>query len=117
MKHKNKDDQIEKILEENRRLKTQLNNCKKEIKKLKSELRTSDKAWNQTEGFLKNVTEGRSLKEVIRDVNLGEGLSTLNNYCNKCGSITTTVKFSSFRVLICPSCKSRQKIEEKYSDD
>lgn len=118
MKKRNSENSMERLAEENKKLRAQVNSYKKEIKKLRSELKTSAKAWDETEDFLKNVTEGRSLKEVIKDVNLGKGLRKLDNSCVKCKSSNiSTMKYPSFRILVCADCEHKQKIEERYTDE
>lgn len=117
MKYKNKESELSKLEAENKRLRTQLNSYKKEVKKLRSELRTSEKAWGETEDFLKNVTEGRSLKEVILDASSGK-LKKLENGCQKCKSGDIKIlKYDSFRIIVCNSCGYKNKIEEKYSNE
>jgi predicted RNase H-like nuclease (RuvC/YqgF family) len=110
--------ELDKLESENRKLRTQLNNSKKEIKRLKSELKSYDAAWKETDVFLKNVMDGRPLKEVIRDVNDGKGLKKLETECNRCKSPNLNIlKYSNFRIAVCLECKHKEKIDEKYDSE
>jgi archaellum component FlaC len=115
---KKKDSDVERLEAENKRLRTQVNSYKKEVKKLRSEIKTTEKAWGETEDFLKNITAGRSLKEVIKDAASGNGLKKLENVCRNCQSPDVAIlKYPSFRILVCAKCGLKLKIEEVYSDE
>lgn len=107
-----------KLQEENRKLKEQLNHAKNENHKLKTENKTIHAAWRKTEEFLKNVTDGRSVEEIIKDVNGGKGLRKLETACSSCKSTNISIsKFSNFRIIVCADCAHKEKVDESKEQE
>lgn len=110
-------EKVERLHELIRKYKTQVDNLKRENKKLKSNLKTANMAWNQTEKFLENVSEGRSLEEMIRDANSESGFTKIEDSCKKCKKNNVSLlKYANFRIVICYDCQFKEKINEPKSN-
>ena len=113
MKEDELPEKVERLHELIRKYKTQVDTLKRENKKLKSQIKTLDSAWTKTEKFLENVSEGRSLEEMIKDADSQSGLSKLEDSCRKCKKNNVGVlKYSNFRVVVCYECTFKEKINE-----
>lgn len=112
MTKKNKD--TVEILEETvKQLKKVIRDRDKTIKQLKSEVKTVQGAWKTTEIFLKEVTDGKPLSEIIKTVATGKPLSKSNGSCPKCGSkAMKKIIFIGFHIISC-DCGYRTKIDEE----
>lgn len=100
-----------KLNEEIRKLKHQNENLRKENRKLKSENKTLEAAWRKSEEFVRDVTVGRSVLEIIKDVNNGK-LRKLENKCGKCKSNNISIlRYANFRIIVCQDCKFKEKID------
>lgn len=96
------------------KLKAQLETAQTENKKLKHENKTMRMAWRKSEHFLKDVTDGRSVEEMIHAADIGR-LPKLESSCSKCQSPDISViKFGNFRIVKCSAlaCGHKEKINE-----
>lgn len=106
-------DTIEEAMDKNTKLMRMIKNLEKDNKQLRSKNHTLNSAWNQTECFLEDITEGRSLKEVINAANEGK-LKKVRRECPRClGKKLKKIQFNTFHVLVCEDCKYREKVDEK----
>ena len=106
-------DTIEEAMDKNNKLIRKVKSLEKENKKLRTKNHTLNRAWDETESFLEDVTEGKSLKEIIENVNEGK-LKRVRKECPKCGGRKVKkIQFSGFHVVVCEDCKYREKVNEK----
>lgn len=113
MSHDELPEKVERLHEMIRKYKTQVDNLKNQNRKLKSQLKTSEAAWTKTEKFLENVSEGRSLEEMIRDANSEAGFSKQEESCRKCKKNHIGIlKYTNFRIIVCHDCGFKEKINE-----
>lgn len=106
-------EKVERLHEIIRKYKVQVENLKTQNRKLKSQLKTAETAWTRTEKFLENVSEGRSLEEMIKDANSVNGFSKESDSCRKCKkSDICILKYQNFRVIVCAGCGFKEKINE-----
>ena len=114
MAKRNAPEKIERVHEENRKLKTQIESLKEQVRKLKSQKKTLDAAWRKTENYLSEVTDGRSVEEIVKNVAKGKKLPKLESSCSKCKSNKISIlPFKNFRVVVCEerNCKYKEKID------
>lgn len=114
MAKKSPAEKVERVYEENRKLKAQVKNLQDENRKLKSKNRTLDRAWKKTESYLEVVTEGRSVLEIVKDVAAGKKLGKLESSCSKCKSTKVSIlPYKNFRLVVCSerNCKFKEKID------
>lgn len=95
-------------------LRQKLKKANAEIRRLKSQLRTYDKAFEKTKEYLKDHTSDISVEELIEAAKQDKTLGTLKKElytCEVCGSKdVTTIPGNGFRVMLCQNCKHRKKI-------
>lgn len=117
MSKKNDNGRVEKLADENRKLKSQLENLRKENRKLKSDNRTLNTAWRKSEEFVRDVTEGRSVLEIIKDAANGGRLKKFESKCSKCKSNNIGIlKYSNFRIVVCHDCDFKERIDGSEDD-
>lgn len=102
------------ILEEEiRKLKQTIRDRDKTIRQLKSQFKTVESAWDSTEIYLKEVTNGKPLSEVIKTIKRGKPLNKDNEPCPKCSSKDLQkILYTGFHIVIC-SCGYRKRIDEE----
>lgn len=106
-KEDDKSDVIKKLRGANRHL-------QKENRRLKSELRTLEAAFVETQGFLKKQEWDFSIEEVIRAVKHNRRLQVAKNVeieCNRCGADMEQIAVPNMgTVCICTNCTHRYTI-------
>ena len=116
-----KEKNVESALEmENERLKKTIRDKDKVIKQkdrtirqLKSEAKTAMDGFSGTESFLREVTNGKPLSEVIKTVKRGDPLSDEIEPCPKCGSREiVTLIYTGFFIKTC-LCGYRKRFNEE----
>jgi alanyl-tRNA synthetase len=111
-----KTDSPEEAKDKNTKLLRKIKSLERENKQLKSKNHTLNKAWDETETYLEDITEGRPLKEIVKDVSEGK-LRKLRKECPSCsGKRVKKIQFSGFHVIVCEDCKYRKKIDEKIPE-
>ena len=104
---------IEALEEVVRKLKNTIKRRDKTIRQLRSEIKTIEQAWRTTEVYLKEITNGKPLSEVLETVEAGKPLSKLNDSCPKCNSNEMKkIIFTGFYIVSC-SCGYRNKVDEE----
>lgn len=106
-------DRVEALEEEIQSLKKIIRNRDKTIRQLKSEIDTTHSAWSKTEFFLKEVTSGKPLSEVLENVESGRPLSLEQDSCPKCNlKFLKKMLYTGFHIVAC-SCGYRAKVNEE----
>ncbi len=106
-------DRIEVLEEQVQNLKKIIRNKDKTIKQLKSEINTAQSAWNKTEIYLKDVTNGKPLSEVLKNVESGKPLSLKEQPCPKCNyGDLKRILYTGFYIVTC-SCGYRARVNEE----
>lgn len=83
------------------------------IKQLKSEAKQAMDNFVGTEHYLREVTDGKPLSEVINTVKNGKPLSKEGEPCPKCGSKDVTILiYIGFHIKSC-TCGYRKRINEE----
>ena len=109
-KREEKDGQITK-------LKNRIRNLEKENNKLKSDLKSYDKAFIKTTKFLKDNTKDISLEQLIKGANEDKTLKEVQkeNCCEKCMGVDLYItKIPNGTFTLCRTC-SQTKLE--YNKD
>lgn len=110
---KREKDRVEVLEEQVRKLKQTIRNRDKTIRQLKSQVKSVESAWHTTEIYLKEITNGKPLSEVIKTVEAGRPLSKLNELCPKCNSRDLVkILFNKFHIITC-DCGYRKKVDEE----
>lgn len=110
---KKEKDRVEVLEEQVRKLKQTVRNRDKTIRQLKSQVKSVETAWHTTEIYLKEVTNGKPLSEVLKTVDAGRPLSKLNEPCPKCASRDLKkIIFSKFHIIVC-DCGYRKQVDEE----
>jgi DNA-directed RNA polymerase subunit RPC12/RpoP len=107
-------DTIEDATDKNDKLINMVKKLQKQVSELKTQNTTLQKVFNKTEIFLKEVTEGISLNEILQHVKDGSPLRKVSDLCPHCNSKTLKkMVFQGFHVILCNQCGYREKINEK----
>lgn len=112
-----KDAELNKLKKHNKRLLSENN-------RLKSELRAYESAFKKTTKFLKDHTDDISLEKLIKAAKDDKSLKKIeeenvNNLCPKCsGDLKQLQKSSVGTIIVCAKCnyRSLRKNEDKRSD-
>lgn len=103
-------EKTERLQEIVRKQKTQIENLKNENRKLKSQIKTLNSAWSKTEVFLENISDGRSLENMLKDAEAGM-LSKHEASCRQCkGKDVGMLDYANFRIVVCNKCGFKAKI-------
>lgn len=83
------------------------------IKNLKGQVCTAETAFKRTEIYLQEVTNGKPLSEVLKNVEAGRFTSSIGDACPKCGlHDMKKILFTGFHIITC-ECGYRNKIDEE----
>jgi recombination DNA repair RAD52 pathway protein len=111
MGHNELPEKTERLQEIIRKQKTQIENLKNENRKLKSQIKTLNGAWDKTEKFLENISEGKSLEQMIADADSSDGFKKKESNCRQCKSKDVgTLDYANFRIIVCNKCGHKAKI-------
>jgi len=106
-------DRVEQLEEHIRKLKAAVRKKDKTIKQLKGQVASAQTAFKTTEVYLKEITNGKPLSEVIRTVESGKPLSKVDDECPQCHSHDMKkILFTGFYIISC-TCGYRNKIDDK----
>jgi hypothetical protein len=112
-KHSPPKDRADTLEDQVKKLKATLRKRDKTIVQLKSEVKTVDRAWRKTETYLKEITNGKSLSEIIKTVEDGRPLSKTNIMCPECKILKVNkIIFTGFHIVNC-KCGYRKRIDEE----
>jgi len=110
------EDSSEKTIEKNEKLIQMIRNRDKKIRILQSENKTLKSAWEKTEFFLSEVTDGVSLEEIISNVISGKPLKKTKGRCPVCDvKNMKKLDFGTYYIIICDSCLYRNRVDERTS--
>lgn len=100
------------------KLRSQVENLTLENKKLKSENKTYKKAWRSTECFLQDISDGRSVEEMISAATKGKMFKESLG-CSKCSASTTTLKLGHVTILNCSNknCNHKECVNESSQEN
>lgn len=108
-----KKDSIEEAIEKNEKLINRVRNLEKENRRLKSENKTLQKAWYDTEVKLNKEVKDVSLEDVFESIENGIPLKKLRRACKECGcKKVRKLDYTDFEIVICGSCGYRAKIDK-----
>jgi hypothetical protein len=111
MSKKNRVDEDSK--EQIRKLKDTVKRRDKTIRQLKSQIKTLEQSWRTTEVYLKEVTDGKPLSEVIKDIESNKPLGKCELECPSCASKNMKkILFTGFYIISC-QCGYRKKIDDE----
>jgi len=106
-------DRVEILEDSIKKLQTIIRNKDKTIRQLKGAVSTAESAFRKTEIYLKEVTDGKPLSEVLRTVEAGKPLSKIGDACPDCGEHEMNkILFTGFHIVTC-ECGYRNKIDEE----
>jgi molecular chaperone GrpE (heat shock protein) len=103
------------------KLKTQIRNLQKEVKRLKSELKAYDQAFKKTKDFLHENTKEISLDDLIigakEDKSLKKIKDDYSTNCTKCANGIVTKKILPFgEMYLCNVCGDRRVVKTQIED-
>lgn len=106
-------DRTDILEDENSKLKKTIRRRDKTIRQLRSDAKTAEEAFRRTETYLKEVTDGKPLSEILRTVESNKPLSPIKKSCPKCNSRDMKkIIFTGFYVISC-KCGYRNRVDEK----
>lgn len=108
----------EKHNDKERALRKKIKDQEKEILRLKSELKTLNKAFEKTAGYIKGNTDNYDVETVIDNVKKEQTLQQLvdNNKCPQCGGDIKISRLPFGKIMLCiESCGYRDVV--KYEDN
>lgn len=106
-------DRVEILEEQVKKLQNTIRGKNKTIRQLKSNSSTFEAAWRKTEIYLKEVTNGKPLHEVLKTVEEGKPLTVVKDDCPTCGQHNMNkILFTGFYIISC-TCGYRNKIDEE----
>lgn len=106
----NEIDRLNKVIKEKDKV---INQKKRVIKQLKSEKNQAMDTFIDTEHYLREVTDGKPLSEIMNTIKNGKPLNKENEPCPTCGSRDLkTLIYTGFHIKSC-SCGYRKKFNEE----
>lgn len=111
-----KKDSIEKAIEKNEALIAKLNRLEKENKRLRSENRTLQNAWQETEEYLVAISEEKDIDQIFDEIDTKTELRKVRQPCPnpKCSSKTMNKrKFDGYSIVSCKKCGYRNRVDER----
>jgi len=106
-------DRVEILEEQVKKLRKVIREKDKTIRQLKSNSTTFEAAWRKTEIYLKEITNGKPLSEVLRTVEAGKPLTNITDPCPDCGQHDMKkILFTGFHIITC-ECGYRKKVDEE----
>lgn len=110
---KKTEDRIELLEKRVRKLEGVIRDKDKTISKLKGQVNSAQSAFKTTEIYLKEITNGKPLSEVLKTVEAGKPLSNVDYECPKCNSHDMKkIIFTGFHIISC-ACGYRNKVDEE----
>lgn len=113
-----KKDSIEDAIEKNEALIRRLDSLERENKKLKSQNKTLNNAWQKTEEYLVAISDKKDIDEIFEEIDTKTNLRKIRKKCpdSKCGGKTMNKrKYDGYYILSCTKCGYRNKVNEKRS--
>ena len=108
---KNRDENYEDKI---RKLQKVIRDKDKTIRQLKGQVKSAQLAWRATEVYLKEVTDGKPLSEIIKTAEEGKPLTYVHHECPKCNSHDLKkMVFATFYILSCV-CGYRDKVDDMH---
>lgn len=106
-------DRVEVLEKENSKLKKVIREKDKTIKQLKSESKTAEDSFRITESYLKEITKGKPLSEILDIVGKNLPLQDIDYPCPKCNSRDMKkILFTGFYIVSC-ECGYRKRVDEE----
>lgn len=116
--HKKDINTLEDALDYIEKLKSRILKVQKANKNLRSQNKTYRGAWNKTEDYLEEVTEGKPLSEILETARNNGKLKVGNGPCFACSRETVKkLVYSGFHINICESCGHRERVDEVSSEE
>ena len=106
-------DRVTVLEEQIKKLKATIRSKNGTIRQLKSQVKTTKAAWEKSETYLSEVTNGKPLSEVLEAAEKGKPLSKTGKPCPDCGKNgVKKIIFEKFYVASC-DCGYRNRINEE----
>tara|TARA_R100000951_G_C2604167_1_gene169103 strand:+ start:160 stop:516 length:357 start_codon:yes stop_codon:yes gene_type:complete len=106
-------DRVEILEEQVKKLQSTLRSKDKTIRQLKTQVTTAESAFKKTEIYLKEVTNGKPLSEILKLAEEGKPFTPIGDVCPDCGSHSMKkILFTGFHIITC-ECGYRNKVDEE----
>lgn len=101
-----------------RQLRKKIKEQEKEIERLKSELKTLNKAFNKTAGYIKDNLDNVSVEKVIKGVKKDKSMKEIReeNTCPDCGGAVKYSKLPFGSISICLSACGYREVKKDSSE-
>ena len=107
-----KEDDIDDAKEKNEKLINMVKKLQKEVSELRTSNRTLQLTFDKTEVYLKEVTNDKSIEEIIKTVKMDKPLKKPEK-CPACKSALDKLQGRGFHVVTCTKCEYRNRVNEK----
>ncbi len=113
-----KNDDDDDLREKNIKLRNKIRTLERKNNELSSQVGTLKKTWYKTEDYLREITDGIPLKEILKNVEDKTPLQKINDKCPKCyQKKLKRIIFKDFYVISCYNCEYRDRIDEIISTE
>jgi Zn ribbon nucleic-acid-binding protein len=115
-----KKDSIETAIEKNLSLIDKIDKLMRENKKLRSENRTLKNAWQKTEEYLVAISEEKDIDEIFNEIDTKTNLRKIRKSCPNSGCSSKTMnkrKFDGYSIVSCVKCGYRNRVDERGTEE